>query len=597
MKITSYSLLIILLLSPLVNIINFDKRFFDWQEYYIYISIVAFFIINCFYRILSKKNLAVRFNIIDLLVVTFLVWFFVRFYFTDIFAFENEIFIKLSVCILLYVSVRSSQINLSGAINFLYAFLPLFSILICVYGILQFLSIIPSNNLFFKMTGLFDNPSTFTNFLCLIFPVILVGYWNASTYKNNWIKILSLISIYLMITTALLGNERAALLAFIAGLILVFNKKYKLFQLLKKSGTTGRVKYYVICSVGAISAGGFYLLYLIRPESFAGRWLIYKNTLNIIKDHPLWGIGPGKFESVYNLYQSQYFSGHHGVGPESRIADNVDVAFNDFLQIFCETGIVGFFCLIVGVIILIRIYRTNSWEKSSSNLGLISSILAIFTAALFSYPLQNFVIMVYLVIIIGLVSKNVETRAVFPQITFNKYVYVLVGFIYAGILIGILFNLSKNQLKWENIANSNQESGTSLQQYQELYPALKDNGYFLYNYGSEMAFDKNYPEGKYVLRRARKYLMDPDVLIYSGDCYLGLKDYKKAEEEYLAAYYMVPKKLLPQYALMQYYHAIKDDNKANAFAEKIIKAVPVAYSEDELEMKQQAVQYLAKNCN
>lgn len=446
------------------------------------------------------------------------------------------------------------------------------------------------------MTGLFNNPSVFTNFLSLIFPIVLAGFW--APCNNKWIKRLSLIGVYLMIVTVFLGNERAAFLAFGAGLLLVLNKKYVLAKSLNNFLKTNNVKYYILCLLVVVIAGGSYFLYSIRPQSFFGRLFIYENTLRIIGDHPFLGIGPGKFESIYNLYQSRYFNIHQVSAYGNQVADNTDVAFNDFLQLFCETGLIGFICVVTSAVVLVKIYRNSNFEKNSLHMvGIISGVLSILIASLFSYPLQNFIILLYLVILISLLSKAIAPWKVFRPITLNRNVYAFFGFLWAGTLISILFSLSKNQLKWEANVYDNLEPEASLQQYSELYPVLKNNGYFLYNYGSEMAFNKHYGNGRYILSQAKKYFVDSDILIYSGDCFLGLKDYKHAEEEYLTAYYMVPKKLLPQYALMQYYQEIKDYNKANIFAEKIIKSTPVSYSEDELAIKQQAVQLLTKNCN
>jgi len=597
MKTIYTALIIILLSSPLVNFIDFDARFLDWQQYYLYSCSLLLVILNCIWGLFSRGNSTLRVTIFDCVLAGFAAMFFSRFYFTDIFSFTNDVFIKFSICILLYISIRFSRFDAYPIIRDLYIFLPIFSILLCVYGLMQFLNIIPANNLFFKMTGLFENPTNFTNFLAMLFPIVLAGFWMQPN-QDRWIKVCSLIAIYLMVLTIYLGNERAAWVAFAAGLLLVANKKYKLTEFLKNTLKNSKIRYTAFCLVPAVAAGTFYLLYLMRPESFAGRWLIYKITFRIIRNHPFWGIGAGKFGSVYNLYQSRYFNGMHTSGYEHKIADSVDVAFNDFLQLFCEIGIFGFCCVVTAVVILIKIYRTVSREKNDfTTVGLVASLLTVSITAMFSYPLQNFVIMSYLLVMSALLSRKLLIFRTLSQWKSSKFFYNIGGLLYALILSSLLFNLAKSKLQWKNMAYNNQDPARSIRGYKELYVTLKDDRYFLYNYGSEMAADKNYDIGMNILSRTKRYLVDPDVLIYSGDCLLGLQDYKGAEREYLCAYYMVPKKLLPQYALMQYYHAINNDKQANAFAEKIIKAVPVAYSEDELEIKRQAAQYLIKNCN
>lgn len=600
MKITFYVLLTLLLLNPSVNLIEFDNRFIDFQQFFVYGIVLLLATIKILAHISSKENLNIRCNMIDCLILLFALWFCIRFYFTDIFSFRSEIFIKFSMYMLLYASIKSRIVNTGKAFKLLYTVFSVFSILICTYGILQFFNIIPSNNLFFKMTGLFNNPSSFTNLLCLIFPIVLTGFWLPLKRHDREIKTASLISIFLMIITVFLANERSALLGFMAGLLLVLNKKYGLIYALKKAYNSSKLKPVIICSCLVSTLACVYLIYLIRPRSFAGRFFIYSNTLQIIRNHFMWGIGPGKFESVYNLYQSQYFKVHNLQGHEWQIADNVGVAFNDLLQLFCETGVIGFVFMMIGIAIIVRNYKNMIWENSSlPAIGLICSFFSVIVVSLFSYPLQNFVIMLYVVILVSLLSENTKISLPFQSITFkaNRFACAFVGFGSIGLLTGVLFYLGENQVKWKNMVFKSPESAISLQQYRDLYPALQDNGYFLYNYGSEMAADKDYQEGRNILAQAKKYVMDPDVLIYSGDCFLGLNDNRQAEKEYLSAYYMVPKKLLSQYALMQYYHAIKNDDKANGWAEKIIKSEPIVYSADELEIKNQAAKFLTRSCN
>ncbi|MFA7001762.1 MAG: O-antigen ligase family protein, partial [Candidatus Omnitrophota bacterium] len=67
-----------------------------------------------------------------------------------------------------------------------------------------------------------------------------------------------------------------------------------------------------------------------------GRWVVWRDTLAMIRDHWPWGIGLGAFPWVYPAYQS----------PE--LAFGWSHAHNDYLEVCAELGIPGFLVLISG---------------------------------------------------------------------------------------------------------------------------------------------------------------------------------------------------------------------------------------------------------
>jgi len=76
-------------------------------------------------------------------------------------------------------------------------------------------------------------------------------------------------------------------------------------------------------------------------EGFKGRWEIYANTLQIIKDFPLLGSGLGTFIQVFPAYRSFHVEGF------------VSHAENDFIQLASEVGLVGIGLLAVAFLFLL----------------------------------------------------------------------------------------------------------------------------------------------------------------------------------------------------------------------------------------------------
>ena len=50
------------------------------------------------------------------------------------------------------------------------------------------------------------------------------------------------------------------------------------------------------------------MLYLMRPDSLNGRLLIWRISLDILKDNFIFGIGIDGFRSTYPLYQMDFLS-------------------------------------------------------------------------------------------------------------------------------------------------------------------------------------------------------------------------------------------------------------------------------------------------
>jgi tetratricopeptide (TPR) repeat protein len=119
----------------------------------------------------------------------------------------------------------------------------------------------------------------------------------------------------------------------------------------------------------------------INEPDFGSRIGFWKDTLGLIRDFPLLGVGMGCFEDVFPGYQSP---------PWSPIT--VREAHNDYLELIADVGIAGFalllwFCIAAGV----RIYRglgTAPREILPVLVGLIGAIVAMGFQEAVDFPLQ-----------------------------------------------------------------------------------------------------------------------------------------------------------------------------------------------------------------
>jgi uncharacterized integral membrane protein len=112
----------------------------------------------------------------------------------------------------------------------------------------------------------------------------------------------------------------------------------------------------------------------------AGRQVIWRDTLTMIRAHPVLGVGVGAYETVFPMY------GH------SEGSTIVDFAHNDYLQTLADGGMVAGALAVWFIIVIFRAFArgTRSREPLTSALalGAGAGIFAILVHSLFDFNLQ-----------------------------------------------------------------------------------------------------------------------------------------------------------------------------------------------------------------
>ena len=107
--------------------------------------------------------------------------------------------------------------------------------------------------------------------------------------------------------------------------------------------------------------------------------------------------------------------------------------------------------------------------------------------------------------------------------------------------------------------------------YRELYPFLRENPLFLYNYGAELNHVKQWERSAEVLEECLRRLNDTDVQLLLADNYFHLQDWERAERHYRQAAWMCPNRFLPLYQLMNMYRQTGRKEKAQVLAKEIVE--------------------------
>lgn len=424
-----------------------------------------------------------------------------------------------------------------------------------LYGVLQYIGKYPSNHISFAVTGSFDNPAGFAAVLSLLFPIGI--FW---CIKSNGLEQrLVFFSVGLFIFSIIISGSRTGLLAFLISTISIFIIEYHLLSKIK------RLKYFkltvfsnIILLVAILS-----VLYIYRPVSANGRFLIWSVSAEMIKDKPLIGFGHKGFQANYMHYQAQYFKQNPG-SKFVQLADNVTHPFNEFIKLTVNHGIIGLLlCVLLISFIFWRIFK-SIYPQKSILLGVFASFV---TFSFFSYPLQYTPIWLLLsYFTLGLFSEKLPEKKVPLGIKIP-----IIGIFFCGIIF-FTFRMYY-EMEWKEIAVKSMQGKTKqmLPRYEKLYPYLKHNSLYLYNYGAELNIANHYAKSITLLNECQQKFNDYDLQMLLADNYYHLGETTEAIIIFQYAENMIPCRFLPLYRQFEIYKNNENNRSARETAKRIVE--------------------------
>lgn len=423
-----------------------------------------------------------------------------------------------------------------------------------IYGILQYLGKYPSNHNAFVITGSFDNPAGFMAVLSLLFPIGV--YWCIKSKRLA--QRLIFFSLGLILFSIILAGSRTGVLAVVISTIVIFVIEFQLFAKIKNFI---RAKLIILSAI-ILFLLGLFILYKWKADSANGRLLIWGVSTEMIKDKPLVGHGYKGFQANYMDYQAKYFKRN----PQSRfkqLADNVTHPLNEFIKIAVTYGIIG---LILYLLLLSFIFRKLIITEHPQKSILLGCYISFIILSCFSYPLQY----VPIWMLLGYFTLVLLSEW-FPEKKLSLIIRIpILGVCIFGI---IFFTLRMNhEMKWKNIAVKSLQGQTKqmLLQYEKLYPHLKSNALFLYNYGAELNVVHQHRESLTILNECQIKFNDFDLQMLLADNNYHIGDTTKAIQTYQHAENMIPCRFLPLYRMFEIYIETENVEKATEIAQKIV---------------------------
>lgn len=162
--------------------------------------------------------------------------------------------------------------------------------------------------------------------------------------------------------------------------LLIGNSCAFIFLLHKEAHKT--MKYFLIAFSCFV-----YLSFFYKENSTYGRILIYKISFRVIQNEWPWGGGTSSFKRNYLLEQAEYFEQNKHTAKELLLADNTIFAFNDYLQLISEYGLIAVIVLFLFAYVLIKTIRF-SYDKPLAKLS-IFLIITLSVAAFFTHIFEK----------------------------------------------------------------------------------------------------------------------------------------------------------------------------------------------------------------
>lgn len=475
-------------------------------------------------------------------------------------------------------------------------------------GFQQLYGFAASNHAIYRLTGSFFNPGPYSGFLITILPIAL--YWTLKNYPEvqtfsfrrlpQIVRSPEQIATHLLFVIAILcfsgiimllpaSMSRSAWIAGTAGCAIVLARYYGLPNLLRKYYDAHRRRFlaYATVLLLLVSMAGTGM-YIMKKDSADGRLLMWKVSLSAIKKCPWTGVGAGFFPGAYGQAQAEYFASGQGSQQEEFVSGSPEYGFNEYLQIGVEYGIIGLL-LFLGIVVS-ALWRAANSRIEGSN-AIIGSITAMLIFALFSYPFQVLPLCIVLIILLAM-TGNEQKKKEHPRCKQNAWATRIFALSLLGLTCWIIRDKKEQQEAYAEWAQEKTYFNMNIfeetvDHYRDLYPKLKEEAVFLFEYGQCLAKTGQYEESNRILKEGVLRSADPMFYNIMGKNHQALQQYTEAETMFRQALNMVPHRLYPYYLMAKMYFENGQASKGIEVARTLIAKEPKVMSEAVKEMKKE----------
>ena len=513
-----------------------------------------------------------------------------------------------SATLLFYGSFSNEQLSIVLSLLFIFILFQLFNadflrFMIFIFVsftfieasvlIYQWLSYRSFKNAFLFFNGSLHNSGILACFMVIHFPFLIYmikrGVNSAITRAllTGGVILFVLFTIYIT-------QSRTALVAF-AFIIAVISLREGA-SYMRGLQLSGYVKLVIIILLIAALIAVFRTPFSGKQLSATGRMFIAEVSSRHLSDHFWFGHGLGSFSLDYPKWQITYFKNTPSP-PESYIlcAGESYLMFNEFYQLFMETGILG---LTIFTVVLYNFFNTRSADYANLLLTLKYTVFCILTCSMTSYPLHVIPIQVIFIFSVGGAYVISNKNAAAGNMLFRNM--KLIAFYFILILsVVITFKASEQSVavyKWLALHDNNAWQRNQLKaKYEDANRVLSKNGKFLIDYGRFLLQDSSdHKQAVLILNKSLLYHFNYSSYQLIAEGYLYAQDIDSAIISYQNLSCYVPSRLLPRYKMIKLLASSGKKAEAKTLARRLLK-LPVKVPSNDANMIRSAMKDLVNS--
>lgn len=524
-----------------------------------------------------KNKKKISFTLSDLFLLSFFVYYIIRYDFNEQLA-NWRIILWLDILILwvLIKWLRHNGLLTSECISWV---IVASGCLQAIWGLLQLYNFCPSNHVRYDMTGSFLNPGPFTGYISVAFPVAFHLYLKNKDCKQ-WLALTAMAIMFIILPA---GMSRSAWIGtIVASCFVLFQQKgLKKYWYTAKRGSTITILLLVI--VGII--GGVFMFNL-KKDSAYGRLFIWGNTCTSIAKRPVTGYGSCSFSEVYASSQSEKFLSGNYSEREEKVAGNPEYAFNEYLQIWMEGGLI-MLLLFIGLVFICM--KQSLYHKQY---GLCGGLISFLCFAFSSYPFQYPSFWTVLCFLLAGMA-TIQSK---PQI-YSDNLSLPILFV-SSVCVFLSLSSPYKQIEiWGKcrILYPKGETALAINGYKLLYPSLKHSPKFIFEYAQYLSGNKEYEISNALYERYLKLQCNSLIYNFIGDNYLKLSQFQLAEKYYKKSINFLPNRIYPYYLLAKLYAEpqFRQPEKFKKMADKVLHKKPKVHSKA-IEKMREEIKNIAK---
>lgn len=266
-----------------------------------------------------------------------------------------------------------------------------------------------------RIAGIITNPNNISNYYLVSFPLLFISILKNKSFISS--RIAKFLIFYFSFALIITLSRSAILGIFVSSAILLYILRKKSFY---------RIASFVMLVLLVIIFNDSIqniLSFIFRIErGVTGRDYLWDLSINIIKDNPIFGLGPGAYKYEAFNYFPLLFTSWTG---EMLIktfteANGVNLSHNFFLFLFSELGVLGLVAAIYIVIIFLSFSKIVKFinDKTSNSYYLVVALLCIGISEFVRAMFESIGILFF-----GVISSDLPFWLVFISLSFliNKH--------------------------------------------------------------------------------------------------------------------------------------------------------------------------------